>query len=331
MEYYPQRHRDISFQVFHLRLDLKVDNSSTAITFSSEKPNLTVRQEYLAPLRSNVDIITIEHTVNGIDVSVDYAFPIDFPIFLIRCRLSNHFPDAVHCNFITLIDNSSVPSPQFPSVKPDYACFVNGWQSWSFSGTYSSKEKQKIPGLNFVQGPLWHDSATPIPKRKGMFTSDLFTVLIDRCSQKGILAGFLSQKQQFGHAEVDLRDSPNLQLKASGDGVRILSGESLETDWAVLQVVDFTDPDPLKSYIEASALVNKVTIKPDIPVGWCSWYQYYTHITPKNLLSNIARLQEIKTDIPLDLIQIDDGFEKAVGDWLECKRAFPEGLGAYHK
>ena len=50
-----------------------------------------------------------------------------------------------------------------------------------------------------------------------MFTSDLFTVLIDRTSQKGVLAGFLSQKQQFGHAEVDLRNSPVLLLKAAGD------------------------------------------------------------------------------------------------------------------
>ena len=71
---------------------------------------------------------------------------------------------------------------------------------------------------------------------------------------------------------------------------------------------------------------NKVQIKPNIPLGWCSWYHYYTHINPENLLSNIRKLHEIKDNVPLNLIQIDDGFEKGIGDWLEYKPEFSSGF-----
>jgi alpha-galactosidase len=173
---------------------------------------------------------------------------------------------------------------------------------------------------------LWRNATTPISKKRGVFVSDFFTVVIDQTIQKGVLAGFLSQKQHFGHAEVDLRSEPILQLKAAGDGVHVPPGKTFTTDWAVIQIVDFKDHDPLSGFIGAAALENKVQIKPRIPLGWCSWYHYYTHINPENLLSNIRQLNEMKDNVPLDLIQIDDGFEKGIGDWLDFK---PEFMGGF--
>ena len=91
-------------------------------------------------------------------------------------------------------------------------------------------------------------------KSEVIFVSDFFSVVIDQTIQKGVLAGFLSQKQQFGHAEVDLRDEPMLQLKAAGDGVLVPPGAIITTDWAIIQFVDFKDADPLKCFIEAAVI-----------------------------------------------------------------------------
>ena len=51
------------------------------------------------------------------------------------------------------------------------------------------------------------------------------------------------------------------------------------------------------------------------PSGWCSWYCFGPKVTAKQVLDN---LDVIARDIPgLRYIQIDDGYQPAMGDWLE--------------
>ncbi len=53
--------------------------------------------------------------------------------------------------------------------------------------------------------------------------------------------------------------------------------------------------------------------------GWTSWYQYYTHISPSILRNNLQSLKD--HEIPIDYFQIDDGWQKAVGNW-SCNAKF---------
>ena len=56
------------------------------------------------------------------------------------------------------------------------------------------------------------------------------------------------------------------------------------------------------------------------PSGWCSWYCFGPQVTAKQVLDN---LDVIARDIPgLRYIQIDDGYQPAMGDWLETGNAF---------
>jgi alpha-galactosidase len=56
------------------------------------------------------------------------------------------------------------------------------------------------------------------------------------------------------------------------------------------------------------------------PSGWCSWYCFGPKVTAKQVLDN---LEVIARDIPgLRYIQIDDGYQPAMGDWLETGTAF---------
>jgi alpha-galactosidase len=59
---------------------------------------------------------------------------------------------------------------------------------------------------------------------------------------------------------------------------------------------------------------------PAPPSGWCSWYCFGPTVTAKQVLDN---LDVIARDIPgLRYIQIDDGYQPAMGDWLETGNAF---------
>jgi alpha-galactosidase len=59
-------------------------------------------------------------------------------------------------------------------------------------------------------------------------------------------------------------------------------------------------------------------------VGWCSWYQYFTGVTYDAVLRNLA----LADAWPFDVFQLDDGYQAAVGDWLEPGATFPGGLPA---
>ena len=57
-------------------------------------------------------------------------------------------------------------------------------------------------------------------------------------------------------------------------------------------------------------------------VGWCSWYQYFHAVTEADVRANLARAG----DWPIDVFQVDDGFQAAIGDWLQLAPTFPSPL-----
>jgi len=60
------------------------------------------------------------------------------------------------------------------------------------------------------------------------------------------------------------------------------------------------------------------------PSGWCSWYCFGPRVTAKQVLDN---LDVIARTIPgLKYIQIDDGYQPAMGDWLLTGAAFGGGV-----
>jgi alpha-galactosidase len=60
--------------------------------------------------------------------------------------------------------------------------------------------------------------------------------------------------------------------------------------------------------------------------GWCSWYHYFHTITEDTLISNLGILKQMRADFPIDLIQLDDGYQAALGDWTRTNAKFPSGL-----
>lgn len=56
------------------------------------------------------------------------------------------------------------------------------------------------------------------------------------------------------------------------------------------------------------------------PTGWCSWYCFGPQVTSQNVLDN---LDTIARRLPaLKYVQIDDGYQAAMGDWLSTGKAF---------
>lgn len=56
------------------------------------------------------------------------------------------------------------------------------------------------------------------------------------------------------------------------------------------------------------------------PSGWCSWYCFGPRVTAQQVLDNLDFIA--KNTPSLKYIQIDDGYQPAMGDWLETGAAF---------
>jgi len=59
---------------------------------------------------------------------------------------------------------------------------------------------------------------------------------------------------------------------------------------------------------------------PKPPTGWCSWYCFGPRVTAQQVLDNLDFIA--KNTPGLRYIQIDDGYQPAMGDWLETGAAF---------
>lgn len=62
--------------------------------------------------------------------------------------------------------------------------------------------------------------------------------------------------------------------------------------------------------------------------GWCSWYNLYASLSEPVLREHLeaARRFRDETRTPFDIFLIDDGFTPEMGDWLETRPQFPNGM-----
>jgi hypothetical protein len=99
------------------------------------------------------------------------------------------------------------------------------------------------------------------------------------------------------------------------DSVTLLGGAIRETDPIFMST---GDPGELYSlYVELWARTSKARNQSKSDLGWSSWYHYFSDITPVELKSNI----DIAIKSPIEVFQLDDGFQKALGDWLRpCEK-----------
>lgn len=57
--------------------------------------------------------------------------------------------------------------------------------------------------------------------------------------------------------------------------------------------------------------------------GWCSWYLKGAGVTD-DMVNSLSDVVARTGQLPMDVIQIDDGFQKTCGDWA-CSERFPSG------
>jgi len=199
--------------------------------------------------------------------------------------------------------------------------FLNGYQSWTDSHEHALSDKQdrlSSFALNFnkkYQFSKYGDYEFYKPhKGKGYFHG--YTYAYIRDDKEISFMGSLNEKDGFTRFEVQ---APKNRILISKD----VDGETLDQGITLDLLFERGQEEILfDHYFEL--LGTKKANEPD-RMGWTSWYNYYQNITETIILDNLKAASTLSPK--MDIFQIDDGYQTAVGDWMSVDHVkFPSGM-----
>ena len=156
----------------------------------------------------------------------------------------------------------------------------------------------------------------------GIFSSEMYAIINDLKTGNSFLVGQSRPFNQFFYIKVRFykkeRKTNYFELIYDFGRKLIKPGETIKLD-GIIMARDNASNLQLKyfDYINKNMKIN--VMKKNIK-GWCSWYSYYNKITPEIIEKNLSVIKS--KNLNFDLIQIDDGYQKNVGDWLEQSPKF---------
>ncbi|AKI98275.1 glycoside hydrolase [Kosmotoga pacifica] len=203
-------------------------------------------------------------------------------------------------------------------LEIDGPLYLNNWQSW-----LPFKRFESLPNLpailNFAQtNEVSLFTASPIPEllMSGKIPSDYFI------AGEKFLIGALASKISHPYFLWDEgRRAVGVYVELFGKPLE--SGKVLELEPFI--VLEGKYQENLERYALKVAEYNGAKFKAFEGVGWCSWYHYFTEITYDDLKKNVKILKKLREEkgIPYSLVQLDDGYQKDIGDWTDTNEKFP--------
>jgi alpha-galactosidase len=203
----------------------------------------------------------------------------------------------------------------------------NGYQAWSFAGALQAHQLDIGTRLGPITRLQVFNGLTPQSRRRGVFWSEMFALLGNVPCGVGILAGQLTTADQFTAIGADCRaDQSALQTICQADDVTLSPDAQMASEWIYLEFADLRSDDPLAAYTAAVGRQMKARIPSSVKSGWCSWYYFFTQVQEQDFLANLDTIARAHAELPFQVVQLDDGYQSDVGDWLSINVKFPHGL-----
>lgn len=213
------------------------------------------------------------------------------------------------------------------SFNKQQRIFVNGYQSWTESREYFINERMD----GFSRLKKWaltrrFSAHTGLcragdaffckyPWARGKFFGYSYGYVSD--NGKLDLFASLSEKSGYTIIRFDVTKSCVI-IEKDFDGV-IFNGK--------MQLVDFVHlngeyDDVFDKWFDMMNIRCRLSKK---MCGYTTWYNYYSNVDENIVMRDLAALSELPEKV--DVFQIDDGYQKCIGDWLHTdKKKFPNGM-----
>ena len=219
--------------------------------------------------------------------------------------------------------------------RVDNACInIGGWQSWN--PCYEIFPGKKQPSLNCFAIKQWNAYLNfPQSKYKasknivlGQFVTYLrwdnfylFFVSVGNISSTLPPVQFIFNRKE-NTVSIEICDKGN-EWK-NGD----ITGRI-----EIFTAASYFDARQKLASIFGNQHFNKLNHLGNNPGGWESWYNHYANINYQLIYEDLKKLKETDNIIKNGsytsrIFQIDDGWEKALGDWEIRRDSFPDGFTA---
>ena len=214
--------------------------------------------------------------------------------------------------------------------------YRNGYQSWAATHTVGVSERD-VDVLTTVGRRGVTDAKHPAPNTPGHVRSDWISATVEPVSGHGVAAAFTTMSDAFGFIELNHHAgrAPVWSAWVDLDGTMLAPGQA--TPWfRVVIAADEAEGSSADELLRSVAVLagdamEARSVDAPHPAGWCSWYYYFTKVTEDDVRANLAVLAPEGRGgdtFGCEYVMIDDGHQRAIGDWLHTNDKFPSGMAA---
>jgi alpha-galactosidase len=240
---------------------------------------------------------------DGAEVPADVKVVRDWTGSLCRTRLVNGGKAPVRVREVVLFD---VPH----DLPPETHLYGEGFTMLSeTTGTLAHPVDMGLTDRKHYKIPQPEDATVVY----GLLT-------LSPAADTNLLLAFTSCRRFIGRFYVR---SHSVQVVVDTEGLTLGPGQTWELE--EFQFGSGPDRNALLAALGERIVHNHPPLfSRPVPTGWCSWYCFGPRVRADQVL---AILDVIAKDVPaLRYIQLDDGYQPAMGDWLETGPAFGGGV-----
>jgi alpha-galactosidase len=144
--------------------------------------------------------------------------------------------------------------------------------------------------------------------------------------REGVVLGYLENTLVLGlvlAARIARNEVAFLAESVFAPAIALRPGRSISSNRFMLNVAA-TPYAALEEYADAVGTAQNARTR-SIVTGWCSWFYTLTEVSEDEVLRNAAFAAQHLRPFGLEYIQIDEGYQRAHGDW-EGNARFPHGM-----
>ena len=258
-----------------------------------------------------------KENVPGISVELER---LSGPVTRLRAKFVNNTGEAVKMDYFRFTGF------EFAGAGPDLRAYREGWTAVSAISTVRYGECDMRLDENYlpfaVSEPAAYTWTTP-----NRFSAENVVVLNNRKSGDCLLTGFISSARFFNRFQLEFEAAGLKCLDAYvlGDGRLVDPGCEIVSEELVI-LCGKDGYGLLERYAELWGERMNVRKWDHAPTGWCSWYYYFSKVTENDIVENLEYFKQHREEYPIEYFQIDDGYQRTPGDWLQPSAAFPHGI-----